>query len=424
MRRREGHTSPILEGGRRTSAVVVACALVACGDGGFRDTGSATATARKNSGTGTAAENSGSATATAAENSGTGTGMGVPQGMVEIPEGVFLIGSPRGQGNPEERPAHERIVARFHLYATEVTWGAYRACVDEGVCKLPRPDDEFCNHRSKGRDDHPVNCVDWNDALAYCAWRGARLPTEAEWEYAAGGGVEGRKFSWGDVDPDRKRACFDHAGGTCPVASFAPGAFGLFDMSGNVWEWTSSYFSLFPGEATEGKRRVFKGGSWSRRWPKWLRVKNRSHWEPEKLNSWLGFRCARSAEPLVCPADTTREGSRCVRASGDPICEKSFGWNGRACTEIGADGKPVPGLGEVEHRPRPGDPGMPGLPDDPVSVFRAPGDDADCVASYPGKPVAWRWKGSTWEVRVEMIKAKGCTRRDNGPSWISACCKP
>jgi hypothetical protein len=67
---------------------------------------------------------------------------------------------------------------------------------------------------------------------------------------------------------------------------------------------------------------------------------------------------------------------------------------------------------------------MPGLPDDPVSVFRAPGDDADCVASYPGKPVAWRWKGSTWEVRVEMIKAKGCTRRDNGPSWISACCKP
>jgi iron(II)-dependent oxidoreductase len=172
--------------------------------------------------------------------------------MKEIPEGIFLMGSRRGQGNPEERPMHERIVARFYLDETEVTWAAYRACVDAGACRLPRPDDAFCNHRSTGRERHPVNCIDWNDAVAYCAWVGKRLPSEAEWEYAAGGGSEGRRFSWGDADPDRRRACFDHAGGTCPVRSFEAGAFGLFDMSGNVWEWTSSWFSLPPGSSKAG----------------------------------------------------------------------------------------------------------------------------------------------------------------------------
>ncbi len=347
-----------------------------------------------------------------------------PAGMREIPEGLFLMGSPRGQGNPEERPMHERIVARFYLDETEVTWGAYRACVDAGVCRQPRADDQFCNHEHQQRDDHPVNCVDWNDAVAYCGWRGARLPTEAEWEYAASGGAEGRRFSWGSEDPDKHRACFDHPGGTCKVASFPAGAFGLFDMSGNVWEWTSSFYSLPPGEAAEGTRRVFKGGSWSRRWPKWLRTRNRSHWEPTKLNSWLGFRCAKSFEPLVCPAHSLPHDGRCERSEGDPRCEPGLGWNGRACTEIGTDGKPVPGLGEAEHRPQPGDPGMPGKPDDPVMVSRAPGDDADCVKNYREKVVAYRWKGSTWEKRVGMIKARGCTRRDNGPDWISACCRP
>jgi hypothetical protein len=152
-------------------------------------------------------------------------------------------------------------------------------------------------------------------------------------------------------------------------------------------------------------------------------VKNRSHWEPDKLNSWLGFRCAKSFTPLSCPPESAPEGERCVRSQGVPRCEPELGWNGVACTELGADGRPVPGRGEIGQRPKPGDPGMPGRSDDPVSMSRATGDDPDCTQNYREKKTAYRWKGSTWEKRVALIKARGCTRRDNGPDWISACCR-
>src|SRR5262249_2484263 len=107
-----------------------------------------------------------------------------------------------------------------------------------------RPPNEapFCNGLDESRRDHPVNCIDATMAAAYCHFAGGRLPTEAEWEYAARGGSEHRRYSWGAEPPDGSRACYYHAG-TCPVASFAPGAFGLYDVSGNVWEWTSSLFA-------------------------------------------------------------------------------------------------------------------------------------------------------------------------------------
>ncbi|MBK6516890.1 MAG: SUMF1/EgtB/PvdO family nonheme iron enzyme [Polyangiaceae bacterium] len=341
-----------------------------------------------------------------------------PPGMVRVPASVFLMGSPAGTGNPEERPLHERVVAAFFIDATEVTTARYRACVSAGACKTTLKSDDFCNEHRAGKDHHPINCVDYASAAAYCAHVGKRLPTEAEWELAASGG-DGRTFSWGEADPTTKTACFSHPGGTCPVASFAPGAFGLYDMSGNVWEWTSTWFALFPEDPEHGERRVFKGGSWSRRWPKWLRVKNRSHWQPEKSNSWLGFRCAQTVLPLECPADAAprSRGAGCERVRGEPTCGPERGWNGSECTRLGADGRP-----SATAEPRFSAAEIPD-PSEPISVARSPQDDPDCVKSYPGKPIAYRWTGNTWEARVKLVKERGCTRRDNGARWVGACCR-
>jgi hypothetical protein len=299
---------------------------------------------------------------------------------------------------------------------TEVTLGAYHACVAAGKCEAAKNDMPFCTEGEKGHDDHPVNCVTHVDATAYCTWAGKRLPTEAEWEYAASGGGEDRRFSWGNDDPTQKTACFDRPG-TCAVASFPAGAFGLFDMSGNVWEWTDSWFGIFPNEPTTGTDKVFKGGSFSRRWPKWLRTRNRSHWPRDKQNSWLGFRCAKTKLPLECPADASPSGDACKRASGTPLCEPNMGWNGKACMPLGVDGKPLAGDALPADST-----GQAGPADEAISVSRTPGDDGDCQKNYFHKPNAYRWTGNTWEARIALVAARGCTRRDNAPTWVSACC--
>ncbi|MFO0616853.1 MAG: SUMF1/EgtB/PvdO family nonheme iron enzyme [Polyangiaceae bacterium] len=345
---------------------------------------------------------------------------GPPDGMAAIPGGFFRMGSPRLLGNPEERPMHERVVASFYMDKTEVTLSAYHKCVDAGKCAAAHKEQVFCTEGEKGADDHPVNCVSHLDATNYCAFVGKRLPTEAEWEYAAQGGSDERKFSWGNDDPTQKTACFDRPG-TCSVASFPAGAFGLYDMSGNVWEWTDSWFSYFnaePNEPEKGTDKVFKGGSFSRRWPKWLRVKNRSHWKPEEFNAWLGFRCAQSKLPLECPDGASADGSACKRTSGEPLCEPNMGWNGNACTPLGADGKPTAGDGKLpeDHT------GEAGKRDDTITLSRTPGNDGDCKKNYPHKPNAYNWVGNTWEARIALVAAKGCTRRDNTPTSVSACC--
>lgn len=313
---------------------------------------------------------------------------------------------------------HERVVGAFFLDETEVTTSAYLECVKAGKCRSSQKPDQFCNEHMKDHGAHPINCIDFADATNYCAFVGKRLPSEAEWEYAASGG-DGRTFSWGETNPTTKIACFSHPGGTCPVKTFAAGAFGLYDMSGNVWEWTSSWFGLFPNEEpADGKRRVFKGGSWSRRWPKWLRVRNRSHWEPNNANSWLGIRCAKTKLPLECPAESEARGEKCVRSSGKPLCEPKFGWNGKACTRLDSKGVPSP----VEEK-RAYDPSEVTDPTEAISMSRTPKDDGDCQKNYRNLPAAYRWQGNTWEARVKLVKARGCTRRDNGTHWVSACCR-
>ncbi|NUP09001.1 MAG: SUMF1/EgtB/PvdO family nonheme iron enzyme [Polyangiaceae bacterium] len=408
-----------------TTLVLSLAAFVGCSDGASQPSGPSASVSGSTSvvtaasvATATATVSQAVVEPAVAEQSATASSATGEPGMVLIPAGFFLIGSPMGNGNPEERPAHERVVGTFYMDETEVTAGAYAKCVAAGKCAESKQSDEFCSGHMTGHDDHPINCVNYEDATSYCAFVGKRLPNEAEWEYAASGGGDGRTFSWGNADPTTKNTCFAHPGGSCPVKSFPAGAFGLYDMSGNVWEWTSSWFALFPGEPADGTRKVFKGGSWSRRWPKWLRVKNRSHWEPQKENSWLGFRCVKTQLPLECPTDAADKGGKCERVRGEPRCEPQFGWNGSACTRIGADGKP-----SAKPEARTFDPSEITDPTESISMARTPKDDPDCEKNYPGKPAAYRWTGNTWEARVKLVKERGCTRRDNGTKWVSACCR-
>jgi formylglycine-generating enzyme required for sulfatase activity len=153
-------------------------------------------------------------------------------------------------------PFAQRNVATYWIDLTEVTVAAYDECVNAGVCTPPAvdptdPNPQWCNWQVAGREDHPVNCVDWSQADAYCAWAGKRLPDEWEWEWAARGRDAARPYPWGDEFPSCMRAWMidDAAGGpgrgtlsTASVGSKPSGASrdGVLDLGGSVWEWTAS----------------------------------------------------------------------------------------------------------------------------------------------------------------------------------------
>jgi len=345
-----------------------------------------------------------------------------PEGMVELPAAAYMMGSRTGSGDEEEHPMHEVLLAAFFLDRTEVTVDAYAACVEAGRCKAARVELPFCNAKVEGRGGHPINCVDHEDASAFCAFAGKRLPTESEWEYAASGGNEKRKFSWGEEEPDRARACYFHEG-TCPVGSFAPGAFGLLDMSGNVWEWTSTFWGPYPGEPLAGTNRVYRGGSWSRRFPRWLRNTLRNRYPPDKWSAALGMRCARTRMPVSCPTDAEPQNETCIRMRGAPGCEPGFLWNGTACALSALAPPANSGTLPVNATspPRPAE-NSPTAEPETIGRSRTPHFDDDCRSHYAGKTAAYAITGGNFRAREPVVQASGCTKRDVGRTWTSICC--
>ena len=253
--------------------------------------------------------------------------------FVVVPSGDFVMGS---EDADDERPAHRVHLDDFMIAVHPVTHGQYERFVHEtghrapAIYELPIvvtaggpererqfratgqpyvwPDSEA----PKDRLDHPVTLVRWEDAIAYCAWlsgatgRIARLPTEAEWEKAARGGLEGKRYPWGDslthdmanflADPSMKTGQ-----GTTRCRSFPPNGYGLFDMAGNVWEWVYDWHSALyyatsplhsPLGPREGTLRVVRGGSWLASDTRMLSCSHRHKVPPDTYSYAIGFRIA------------------------------------------------------------------------------------------------------------------------------------
>jgi formylglycine-generating enzyme required for sulfatase activity len=192
--------------------------------------------------------------------------------MVVLPAGSFDMGDTTESGFPDELPVHRVILAKpFAIGRFEITFAQWDACVDGEGCNGYRPDDQ-----GWGRGLQPVINVSWDDATAYVQWLSARtgktyrLPSEAEWEYAARAGSK-TNYPWGDdIEPSQAR--YDSDEGPVPVGRYAPNAFGLYDTVGNVWEWTGDCWSDdYQGAPTDGSarrrdawwHRVLRGGSWA-----------------------------------------------------------------------------------------------------------------------------------------------------------------
>ncbi len=314
-----------------------------------------------------------------------------PEGMVWIPPSEFVMGSDASYARPDERPAHRVRVDGFWMDVTEVTNAQFRKFVDATKYKTvaeraidwevlrkqcppgtPKPPDEMLQPGSlvftppsqavrldnpgqwwqwvtgaswqhpegpssnlDGKADHPVVHIAFEDALAYCAWAKKRLPTEAQWECAARGGLLGKQFTWGDEALEAKRANIwqgefpqkntmeDGYARTAPVKQYAPNAFGLFDMAGNVWEWTSDLYradsyarqvaqagptgvtvnptgpndSADPRNPDAPESRVHRGGSYlcHASYCSSYRPSARMSCTPDTGLQHLGFRCVQNA---------------------------------------------------------------------------------------------------------------------------------
>jgi formylglycine-generating enzyme required for sulfatase activity len=281
------------------------------------------------------------------------------RGQVLVPGGTSLLGDAFGEGYAAdgEVPVHEVRLPDFHMDATTVTNAAFATfakatgyvtdaedlgvsavfhlavggdrrhvagAVEGAAWWLAVEGASWRTPEGPGSDvatraNHPVVHVSWNDAQAYCAWAGKRLPTEAEWEYAARGGLAQQRYAWGDeLTPRGRWMCNIWQGTfptantledgyltTAPVTSFAPNSYGLWNTAGNVWEWCSDwfdtgYYATSPRESPpgpeSGEARVMRGGSYLCHYSycNRYRVAARSSNTPESASGNLGFRCANS----------------------------------------------------------------------------------------------------------------------------------
>ncbi len=279
-----------------------------------------------------------------------------PPGMKWIPGGRFVMGTDSVDAWPEERPARRVVVEGFWIDETEVTVAEFRRFVETthyvttaelpptlpssdrsrsippgslvfNPTARPVPLDDFSawwtwtpgaswnrpegpGSGIEGREDHPVVQVSWDDAQAYAKWAGKRLPTEAEWEMAARGGLISKPFVWGDAEPGADgrwqanlwQGQFPYRNGeadgfdrTAPVKSFPPNNFGLYDMAGNVWEWCEDQFD----PDRDPSERVQRGGSFlcNADYCSRYRPESRSGCSPDTGSSHVGFRCVMSPPP-------------------------------------------------------------------------------------------------------------------------------
>ena len=282
---------------------------------------------------------------------------GSTEGMVLLDEGRFRMGTDYPHGFPAdgEGPVREIRIAPFYIDICPVTNAEFSRFIEatgyrteaEGfgwsfvfAGDLPEGLQEFSpvaglewwrridgadwahpegpQSNLKGRDDYPVVQVSWNDAVAYATWSGKRLPTEAEWEYAARGGLDQKLYPWGDdLTPEGKHLCNIWQGtfpkentaedgytSVCPAQAFPPNGFGLYSVTGNTWEWCADWFHptyhvdatpINPIGPPEGTVRVLKGGSYlcHKSYCNRYRVAARSSNTPDSATTNIGFRCVR-----------------------------------------------------------------------------------------------------------------------------------
>lgn len=326
--------------------------------------------------------------AVSADNSSITQGENSLEGMVMIPAGEFMMGASDEEGRPDEYPQHAVRINGFWMDAAEVTnaqfekfikatgyittaekkpdWEELKKQLPEGT---PKPDDSLLVASSlvftppdhpvslndasqwwswtkgadwrhphgpgstiKGKENHPVVHISWDDAMAYCKWSGKRLPTEAEWEWAARGGLRDKKYPWGNEDIEAGKVKANTWQGTFPnkntrwdkyynaaaVKSFMPNGYGLYDMAGNVWEWCSDwynhdYYRGLKGRVTENPqgtansydpmeptvpKRVVRGGSFlcNASYCKGYRVTSRMKTSPDTGLEHTGFRCVKDIQ--------------------------------------------------------------------------------------------------------------------------------
>jgi serine/threonine-protein kinase len=229
--------------------------------------------------------------------------------MVYVPEGKFSMGSDSSNFS-NEKPAHQIDLSAFWIDQSEVTIKQYTACVNDKGCTPPEQNSSFTRMNyfdNPEFDDFPVIYVNWDQASAYCAWAGRRLPTEAEWEKAARG-TDGRAYPWGDNTPKDTYLNYNqNKDDTTKAGNYKSGKspYGVYDMAGNVSEWVNDWFNatyyknsppVDPMGPIEGDDRVLRGGSWSG-FDGNVRSAYRDKFDPLKADPYIGFRCASGTTP-------------------------------------------------------------------------------------------------------------------------------